>query len=330
MAQQPKFWQKKSLAAYALWPLSLLYSAVSRAHLFCRGRKAYKASIPVISVGNIHVGGVGKTPVVAHLAEHFAGEGHRVAILSRGYGGKHKRPYKVTAQDNAQDVGDEPAMLFQQFLGKSIDIWVSPNRIASAKRAEISGATMIILDDGFQYVGLTRDVNLVVLDGTYAGKLNLGNAFTLPAGPLREAPHALRRADALIVLNAAEATSDKRLPMPMFNLTTRLDKNVVNKLQSDKEAHNVMTAIGRPEKFVEALKLENININNVFAHSDHHYFTQADMESATQDAKTSTLITSKDAVKIPEKWRHKFTTVPLHLAGEGLAELTQWLHTRLK
>ena len=135
----PKFWnQPAGLKAKLLWPVSMVYLAGRTLHKTIQQKTCYWPTVPVVSVGNITMGGAGKTPVVHKLAEYFAQQGEQVAILSRGYGGENTRPHRVTPEDTAQTVGDEPTMLFQKLVHTSVHIWVGRNRKAIAKRGRAS------------------------------------------------------------------------------------------------------------------------------------------------------------------------------------------------
>lgn len=333
MAQQPHFWKNKNPISLVLWPLSLVYQLVNRIHLALRARKAYDAGVPVISVGNMNVGGVGKTPLVEALAARFVGEEHHVAILSRGYGGIYQEPHRVTDEDLASEVGDEPKMLHQNLSGQNVSVWVSPNRVDSAKRAVEQGANLLILDDGFQYLSLKRDINLLVCDGTYPGFLGTGNGFTLPAGPLRENKAAIKRADAVILMNAQSNAQQQNISQPMFSLTSILNQKTLQDLltlqKKEKAPFSILTAIARPEKFETALTKSGLHLGEVFAHPDHHLFTESDLNAATQNTVLPVLTTAKDTVKIPLKWRRKFTTVTLSLEESTLAPLFDWVHDSL-
>lgn len=171
--------------------LSFAYRLVLRIRegLYRRGRlPRSRVSVPVISVGNLVLGGAGKTPVVLHLAERLAGRGRRVGILSLGYGRKDNEERRVDRDATAALVGDEPLLLARRC--PEAKVYVGQRRDRLARRAVAEGADVLLLDDGFQYLALERDLDLVVLDGSSP----LGNGRLLPRGPLREPPAALARA----------------------------------------------------------------------------------------------------------------------------------------
>ncbi|HEX4385318.1 MAG TPA: tetraacyldisaccharide 4'-kinase, partial [Myxococcales bacterium] len=179
-----KWWwrDRPPLWTLPLAPLSLLYAAGARVHR--ASVKAVRASVPVISVGNLTVGGAGKTPVTLFLARRLSGH-RKPAILSRGYGRDSREPLRVTATTPVRLCGDEPLLLARQGL----DVWVGPSRALLAELAVKAGADVLLLDDGLQHHALARDLDVVVLDASNP----LGNGALLPRGPLRELPQALSR-----------------------------------------------------------------------------------------------------------------------------------------
>ena len=157
---------------------------------FLKSCKIEKAK--VISVGNLWIGGVGKTPLVVKIVERL--EQGKVALLLRGYRGKKKakKPYALSLADKAWEVGDEPYLLKQKF--PSASVWICPKRILAAQEAAREGKTFLIMDDGFQHLALRRDVNILVINGKE------DKALLLPAGGLREGKEALTRADYLVFI----------------------------------------------------------------------------------------------------------------------------------
>src|SRR5689334_8955460 len=186
-----------------LWltPLSLLYGLVMsvRALFYRVGlRHRIKVAVPVIVVGNLTVGGTGKTPLVAWLSSHLAACGMRVAIVSRGYGGKARGVTRVTVHSRASEVGDEPLLLARR---SQATVFIGKDRVAAAKAAVADRADIVISDDGLQHLALKRDCEIVVIDG----QRGFGNGCLLPRGPLRELPRRLRRVNAVVVNGALTA-----------------------------------------------------------------------------------------------------------------------------
>ncbi len=320
MSNAPSWWQQSAPSFNSFTPLSMLYGMGQKVDATLRRKRQFKAPVPVISVGNITVGGSGKTPLVALLAEHFAAQGELVAILSRGYGGSQKTPYRVTKDDAAARVGDEPKMLAHLLRHTSAQVWVGRRRSASAKRAITAGATLLILDDGFQHHQLHRDVDLVVLDGQNP----FGNGQLLPAGPLREPKNALRRAHAVVVMNSTTKTA--ALPCTRFDLTLAADKSTLDKLKE--QPLIAFAGIGRPEKFFDNLKHHGLTLFRQYSFADHHRYSIAEVQNLLNEAKENqaTLVTTeKDAARLPAHLREKMVVIPASLDGSDTTRLFQHL-----
>ncbi|MCB1770458.1 MAG: tetraacyldisaccharide 4'-kinase, partial [Candidatus Competibacteraceae bacterium] len=190
-----------NLVAVLLWPLSLLFSVMVRVRrwLYAWGiLKSAAMAAPVIIVGNISVGGTGKTPLVAHLVEVLRKAGYKPGVVSRGYGGQSRQwPRHVTADSNPREVGDEPVLLAQRC---HCPVVVGPDRVTAARTLIATyQCNVVISDDGLQHYQLHRDIEIVVIDGAR----RLGNGACLPAGPLREPPSRLRTVDFIIGNGAA-------------------------------------------------------------------------------------------------------------------------------
>src|SRR5690348_14088170 len=192
-----------------LWltPFSFLYGSVMgfRSLLYRLGlRHRVGMKVPVVVVGNLTVGGTGKTPLVAWLSTHLAAVGLRVAIVSRGYGGRARGVTRVTVHSRASEVGDEPLLLARR---SQATVFIGKDRVAAAKAAVADRADIVISDDGLQHLALKRDCEIVVIDG----QRGFGNGCLLPRGPLRELPRRLRRVNAVVV-NGALTRSGFQLP----------------------------------------------------------------------------------------------------------------------
>ncbi len=179
------FWWAREAPLWSalLSPLELVYRAGAALH---RGsRRAAHAKVPLISVGNLTVGGAGKTPVALCIAQRLIARGRRPAVLSRGYGRRLRKAQQVSKDSPVREVGDEPLLLAQ----RGLTVFVGPRRALLAALAGERGADVLVLDDGLQHHALARDLDVIVIDATNP----LGNGHLLPRGPLRERPAALRR-----------------------------------------------------------------------------------------------------------------------------------------
>lgn len=294
----PAFWYKPTLSTSAklLRPLGWLYAQGAKFH---RGYTTpLHAPIPVISVGNITVGGTGKTPLVGALAKLLEKEyGHTVAILSRGYGRRLSDALMVLPKHTATDVGDEPLEMFR--AGSASQIWVGPDRFALACMAAGQGATIALLDDGFQHHGLHRDLDIVVIDG----RVGLGNRLCLPAGPLREDIRALERADILVMMNkeCSLPRAVKNVPQYVVRSQTRIPKSIEDELLV------LFAGIGLPQKFFDAIRETGAKVLTTLPFADHHTYTDEDkkqLRTLAQQHKAKLLTTAKDAARLPKNFAH--------------------------
>ena len=197
--REPAFWYRpRSFTSYALQPLGLLYGAITERRML---RAGADAGLPVICVGNYHLGGAGKTPTVLALTKLLRELGETPVVLSRGYGGRLKGPVMVEpARHSAADVGDEPLM-----MARDVPVAVARDRLDGVALAKARGATMILMDDGFQNPRLLKDASLIVIDS----ERGLGNGAVFPAGPLRAPlPAQLARTDALVLIGDGRAAND--------------------------------------------------------------------------------------------------------------------------
>ncbi|MCL2439187.1 MAG: tetraacyldisaccharide 4'-kinase [Alphaproteobacteria bacterium] len=280
--QQPSFWNKKGLISLLLLPFGGIYLAIGAIKRALA--TPYRAKVPVICIGNITVGGTGKTPIVRAIAEFYHDRGKRVAILYRGFGGKVKINREVSATDTAATVGDE-AIDTKTALPWA-KVIVGANRAASAKLVE-NKVDVIIMDDGLQNYTLAKDFRICVIDA----KAKFGNALPLPAGPMRELPGALKNMDAVIFTNGKGKGFTSRLVS-----TTKLPPRAA-----------AMAAIGNPNKFFDFIEEQGTQITNFFAFPDHHKYTDAELKAVA--AHTPVITTSKDYVKIPKALRKHFTVL---------------------
>ena len=295
----PGFWLGRGLAAYCLLPLSLLFAFLAglRRRLFALGvLKAERLPVPVIVVGNIAVGGSGKTPIALWLADTLRARGHRPGIVSRGYGGTVEGTAEVPPGGDPARYGDEPVLMAAL---SGCPVWVGRDRPAAGRSllAAHPEVDVIIADDGLQHYRLARDVEIIVVD-----EATLGNRFRLPAGPLREGVG--RLAEATVVLAQGGLSPCLRAAMgcaPVFGFELagvafeQVGARSERRLPADFRGRRVhaMAGIGRPERFFGQLEAMGLVIERrPFA--DHHAFTPADVAVPDGDV---LLMTEKDAVK---------------------------------
>lgn len=282
----------------ALVPLSWLFGVVAAGRRWAYRAgwfKSHRVGRPVIVVGNITVGGVGKTPLTIWLASHLAARGVRVGVVLRGYGGRSASwPRDVTSESAAAEVGDEAVLLASR---TSSIVVAGPDRVADARRAIERGAQIVLCDDGLQHYRLARDCELAVLDA----ERGLGNGRLLPAGPLREPPARLGSVDLVVRTHREGAAASEVDSLPhsvaaVARLThaVSLTSGEVRPLAAFKGMRvHAFAAIGHPEAFFRALAAAGLDVDRRAA-PDHAALTPADVEFA-DDAPV--LMTEKDAVK---------------------------------
>jgi tetraacyldisaccharide 4'-kinase len=298
-----KLWYRDTAGPSFLQPLSWLYAAVvwARRKAYSWGLRAtYRVDRPVVVVGNLTVGGTGKTPLVTWLARRLAEAGMKVGIVSRGYGsgGAQDTPRQVTEESNWQEVGDEPLLLYRATGCATV---VGRDRVAAARVLVKQGVDVIVADDGLQHLRLARDCEIVVIDG---GR-GFGNRRLLPAGPLRESVSRLAAADVLVINGLPEHSSLRRVGVPvearamlmtlMPGEAVRLDGGADPRPLHDFRGRPVhaVAGIGNPERFFQDLSVRGLSlIEHPFA--DHHPFAPHDLAF---DDDLPVLMTQKDAVK---------------------------------
>lgn len=282
-------WYKAPTWLWLLAPLSALFALVSglRRWLFRRGVKAvYRAPVPVIVVGNLTVGGNGKTPLVVWLVEWLRGQGYRPGVISRGYGGKAERyPLVLDETTSAAEAGDEPVLVHRR---TGCPVVVGPNRGEAAARLVALGVDIIVSDDGLQHYALARDIELVVVDG----KRRFGNGHLLPMGPLREGLWRLGRVSA-VINNGGPARAGEFLmqlaPGPLRPLAGA-------RPPAPGERVHALAGIGHPPRFFATLEQLGFVLDRRQALADHKRVTPEQLAAL---ASAPLLVTEKDAVKWP-------------------------------
>ncbi|ASP48881.1 tetraacyldisaccharide 4'-kinase [Cognaticolwellia beringensis] len=296
----------KWLIVPLLLPLSVLFAVLS----FLR-RLAYqvglfkqvKMSVPVVVVGNIGIGGNGKTPVTLCLVEKLTEQGIKIGVVSRGYGSKAPHyPYQVTDESSAETAGDEPLLIFQR---SGVPVVIGADRIKACQCLIELGCEIIIADDGLQHYRLARDFEFVVIDG----KRLFGNGLLLPAGPLRETTSRIARADCVIV-NGLSTWQKQASAFALPILTMVLKANQVINVKSGKSVDldiflaqnlamnkriNAIAGIGDPQRFFNTLEQVGFILSSVQGFIDHQAFSAHDL--APFSGEIPLLMTEKDAVK---------------------------------
>ncbi|BCN24647.1 tetraacyldisaccharide 4'-kinase [Vibrio alfacsensis] len=274
-----------------LWPLSLLFGAISKSkrRQYQSGKKqVYKAPVPVVVVGNITAGGNGKTPVVVWLVEQLQQLGYKPGVVSRGYGAKAPQyPLVLDANTLAKHCGDEPKLIHRR---TAAPVAVDPVRANAVQALLPMGVDIIITDDGLQHYALERDIEFVIVDGNR----RFGNESLIPLGPLRESMERLKEVD-FIITNGGHAQSGE---MPM-SLSPSKAINLKTKQQVDVNELNELVAfagIGHPPRFFNTLTAMNADVKVTKGFADHQDFDQQELESLAQQG-ANVIMTEKDAVK---------------------------------
>jgi tetraacyldisaccharide 4'-kinase len=248
--------------------------------------------VPVIIVGNISVGGTGKTPFTLWLAEQLLADGWHPGIISRGFGGSGSTPQEVLANSDPAIAGDEPVLMAQRNL---CPVWISRDRPAAAQALLNTHpeCDVILSDDGLQHYRLQRDVEIVVVDGVR----RFGNGLLLPAGPLRETTSRLRKVDAVVINGGTVADGEYLMQLEGVHFYNLLNPEISATAADFKEQTvHAIAGIGHPERFFR--HLENMGLTlQTHAYPDHHRYTAADLSFADANA---LLMTEKDAVKCRE------------------------------
>jgi len=329
--REPGFWRgPSSWKSHLLRPLGALYGAIAARRL---QRLGLDAGIPVLCVGNYHVGGAGKTPTVLALAKLLRDLHEVPVVLSRGYGGQLHGPVKVDpARHAAADVGDEPLM-----LSATLPVVVSRRRAEGVPLARSLGASVILMDDGFQNPSVAKDASLIVIDGNRG----LGNGQVFPAGPLR-APlrPQLVRTDALVIVGAgtaAEAVAADVAAQGKPVLRAHLEPDEASVVSLRGKRVLAFAGIGDPARFFETLKASGIEVVRWRAFADHHSFSKAEIEGLIAEAGTEALTlvtTEKDLARLRSgeglpDWAKQIVPFAVTLEFEDGAKLKRFVTDRL-
>jgi len=308
MKRLDHYWNGVNFVSILLLPLSIVFFCLSqiRKQLYkLKLLSSYKAPLPVIVVGNITVGGTGKTPFIIELIKQLQQQGKRPGVISRGYGGQSQHwPLVVNDQTDAVTVGDEPQLIFQH---TKCPIVVGPKRKNDIELLlEKFKCDVILSDDGLQHYALQRDIEICIVD---AIKL-YGNGWFLPAGPMRESLARLKQVD-MVLSNGGndKMLSFKIIPTICVPVVQNELQNIELKIFSGKTVHAV-AGIGNPQRFFSMLEQYNIKVIP-HAYADHHRYQLSDL---VFNDDYSVLMTEKDAVKCGGLTLNNHWSVPIRVA----------------
>lgn len=308
----PLFWFRETrLWPVVLSPLAWIWQAVA-ARRWRKGAHV-RLAVPVICVGNINMGGTGKTPTVISLVGQLQAMGKTPHVVSRGYGGEQRGPTSVDLRrHSADDVGDEPLL-----LAAFAPCWVARDRAAGAQAAVAAGADVVVLDDGMQNPALAKDLTLMVVDA----HTGFGNGHVFPAGPLRQTiANGMACADAILVIGPPRAQLDftdrwgQQISKPVLAgkltpLQTGMDWNGLRAL--------AFAGIGRPQKFFDTLAGQGADIVATRSFGDHEKLPVTVLKRMEKQASAlgaQLVTTEKDAARLPASFQQKVLTLPVRLA----------------
>lgn len=310
----------KWLMVPLLLPLTLIFlvASIFRRLAYKLGWfESFKMSVPVVVVGNIGIGGNGKTPVTLSLVEQLIAKGCTVGVVSRGYGSKAPYyPYQVNENSTAEQAGDEPLLIFQR---SGVPVVIGADRIKACQQLIDQGCDIIIADDGLQHYRLKRAFEFIVVDG----KRLFGNGLLLPAGPLRETKSRLKQADCVIINGESRWLTDaENLKSPVISMQLSATKVINVKtgvsvelatflaqyLASDKRV-NALAGIGDPKRFFTTLEHLGFSLATAKGFIDHQAFSVNDLQQFSDDLPL--LMTEKDAVKCVDFAKEHYWYLPV-------------------
>ena len=310
----PQFWyEPNTWKAKFLYPLGYFYNLLT----LLRGKlaKPQSYSCLTICIGNLNVGGTGKTPTTIALAQHFLKKGLQVHVVSRGYKGKFQGTFLVDPQKHKSDeVGDEP-LLMSEFTS----VWVSNKRKNGIAAAENAGAQIVLLDDGFQDPSFHKDFSLIVVDG----EKGFGNKKCMPAGPLREnIVQGFKRADALVIVGQRIYKFDT-FPTHLKIIHSTL-KPIETGMNWKEGKYLAFAGIADPSKFFKTLRSLGANLIDCVALSDHQNLdgqVLKRLERKANLAHAQLVTTEKDAVRLSKTFRKKVLSLPVRIEFDDKNEL---------
>ncbi len=298
-----------------LKPLSALFGAIVRTRNYLydtRVFSSYRSKLPVISVGNIAVGGSGKTPIVAEIVRYLLQEGRKPVILSRGYGGSSREPMVVEAESDATLVGDEPLMLYRQL---QCPVVIARRRKEGAMLIEERAlGDVIVLDDGFQHRALDRDLDIVCINDRHLRDIRLN--CLLPCGSLREGWDAVNARADLIIRTPGEEMDPASLPETSVpTITSEITLGLAHRADSQElppQPIVAFTAIAGPGRFFKMLRQQGYTLTESLTYPDHHHFSEQEIRALQAKGQHYPLVcTEKDFVKLPSSFQGIAWYLPL-------------------
>ena len=311
MLKAPKFWYKKkdTYLSILLYPLSLLFRFGTKVRNLISNKK--KSNVPIICIGNIVVGGAGKTPVSLKIGKMLLNAGYNPHFLSKGYAGLVKNSTLVESWHSPKSVGDESIL-----LSEVAPTWVGENRNNSAELAEKNGGDCLIMDDGFQNPTIQKNFSIVVINASQ----EFGNKRVMPAGPLRESINrGLSRTNLVIVIGNASNTLRKTIPTQIPIIEAKFQINKETKIFKGQKI-TAFAGIAYPEKFFYSLEEQGAKIVKEIVYPDHHIYDENDLLNLAETAnKTQSILVStrKDYVRIPKSYRSLVNTLDGEIVFEN-------------
>jgi len=298
-----KIWKQNNFLSYLLLPLSLIYFLSYQIYIFFRQEK--KIDIPVICVGNVTLGGAGKTPTVIKIRKLLNDKFENIFVLTRGYKGKKSGPIIVNKKSSFLDVGDESLLHFK--YGTTC---VAKNKLLGAKFSEEMGCDLLIMDDGLQSINIKKNLKILVIDGEFA----FGNEKLFPSGPLREPiTNCIDKCDIIVIIGnrkflmKSQIFSHKKVFFASKQISIHKVKN---------KNLFVFSALGNNKNFHNSLLEKGLKIKRYKEFPDHHIFKKSEIVKILSEAKDynlTTVCTEKDYLKVPLKFQKKIIPIPMFL-----------------
>ena len=294
LADIQQFWRHKRLVNYLLLPLAALFAVVAygrRLAYHQRWLRAKKPAIPVVVVGNVVVGGGGKTPAVIALVQALRVRGFSPGVVSRGFGGSYRGVHKVREGDDWRVCGDEALLIYRH---TSVPVCLARRRIDAVAKLATLGCDIAISDDGLQHYAMQRDLEICVVNADYG----FGNGWFFPAGPLRELPSRVRTCDMTLIIGGQAITGEYSVALEVEKIypLSAPDDDISIDLLKNKQM-TALAGIANPAAFFTMLRTMGMTVEETISLKDHGRLSDAELTAITSDI---ILMTEKDAVKYPQ------------------------------